>query len=60
MTQMKRVTVAVTEEIHRGVEALRRTPAFAGASYAEVVRVLLLLGLDREAEGGDCPCGPWT
>ena len=56
MTKMKRITVSLTGEIHRAVEDLRRTPAFAGASYAEVVRVLLLLGLERE--GGGDPCGP--
>ncbi len=60
MTQMKRITVSLTGEIHQAVEALGRTPAFAGASYAEIVRTLLLLGLRKEAEqrGGGVPWDP--
>ena len=38
MTDMKRVTISVTDEIDRRIIDLRKDPRFERCSYAEIVR----------------------
>lgn len=45
MTDMKRITVSLTDEIVEQISRLRQTEAFAGCSYAEIIRRLVIAGL---------------
>lgn len=49
MTDMKRVTVAVPEEIDRRILALRKNDDYVRCSYGEIVRRLVTAGL-KEVE----------
>ena len=49
MTDMKRVTVAVPEEIDRRILALRKSDDYVRCSYGELVRRLVTAGL-KEVE----------
>jgi len=47
MTDMKRVTISVTDEIDRRIIDLRKKdPRFERCSYAEIVRQVLALGME--------------
>lgn len=51
MTDMKRITVSFPDEIDRTIFALKSTELFSSYSYAEIVRQLVKLGLDRIESG---------
>lgn len=45
MTEMKRITISLPDDLDSAVEALRATERFAHASYSEIIRYLVGLGL---------------
>ena len=45
MTAMKRLTVSFPNEIGEQIEALKRTDRFAGRPYSELIRYLVILGI---------------
>lgn len=51
MTDMKRITISLPDDLDEAVEALRKTERFANRSYSEIIRHLVGLGL--EAWGRD-------
>lgn len=51
MTEMKRVTVSLPEEMDKKILELRKDDKFVRSSYSEIVRQLLLIGLQTEKEG---------
>jgi len=46
MTDMRRVTISLPDEIDRGVLELRKDDRFIRSSYSEIVRLALERGLD--------------
>lgn len=50
MTEMKRVTVSLPEEMDKKILELRKDDKFVRSSYSEIVRQLLLIGLQTEKE----------
>ena len=48
MTDMKRVTVSVPDEIDKKILALRKEDKFVRCSYGEIVRQVLLAGLEAK------------
>ena len=50
MTEMKRVTVSLTEEMDKKILELRKDDKFVRSSYSEIVRQLLLIGLQTEKD----------
>lgn len=52
MTDMKRTTVSFPDEIVDAMEKLRETPEFENCTYSEVIRRLVLRGLDAEKSEG--------
>lgn len=49
MTEMKRVTVSLPDEIDKKVLELRKDDRFVRCSYSEIVRKLLEAGLASQA-----------
>lgn len=49
MTDMKRITVAFPDEIDRAVYELRKEDRFIKCSYSEIIRKLVVLGLEANA-----------
>lgn len=49
MTDMKRVTVSIPEEIDKKILELRKEDRFIRCSYGEIVRQVLLAGLEAKA-----------
>ena len=45
MTNMKRVTISMPEQLDREILGMRKEDAFIRDSYSEIVRKLLELGL---------------
>lgn len=45
MTDMRRVTISLPDEIDKAILSLRKDDKFARCSYAELVRILLERGL---------------
>lgn len=45
MTDMKRTTVSLTDEIVDRIAELKNTEAFKGCSYSEIIRRLIVAGL---------------
>lgn len=41
MTDMKRITISLPDDLDAAVEALRKTERFARASYSEIIRHLV-------------------
>lgn len=54
MTDMKRVTISMPEELDQRVIELKKDDRFVRASYSEVVRYLLQQGLQRCDEAVPC------
>ena len=50
MTTMRRVTIAVPPELDKKILNLKKTSRHAKDSYSEVVRQLLLKGLEKESK----------
>lgn len=49
MTDMRRVTISLPDELDARILALRKDSRFARCTYAEIVRRLLELGLSSDA-----------
>ena len=49
-TEMKRVTVPMPADLDKKILDMKKSDKFVRASYAEIVRVLLLRGLDSLSE----------
>ena len=49
MTEMRRVTISLPDDIDHKVLELRKNDDYVRLSYAEIVRRLLTLGLKAEA-----------
>lgn len=43
---VKRMSITLPEELERKIVELRKTEKFCRASYAEIIRMLLVAGLD--------------
>ena len=50
MTDMKRISVSFPDDIAEKMDKLKRTKAFAGRPYSELIRHLIELGLQAEAK----------
>ena len=50
LTDMRRITIALPDEIDRKILELRKDDRFIRCSYAEIVRQLLERGLAKEAD----------
>ena len=51
MTEMRRVTISLPDEIDRRVLELKKKDRFIRCSYSEIIRLLLQAGLAAEQEG---------
>lgn len=47
MTEMRRITIALPDEIDRKILEIRKDDRFVRCSYAEIVRQLLEKGLEN-------------
>ena len=52
MTDMRRVTIAIPDDLDRRILELKKDDRFARRSYAEVVRQVLERGLEVSRENG--------
>lgn len=52
MTEMKRVTISVPDDLDSRIFAMRKTDEFISCSYSEIVRRLLEAGLKAIVEEG--------
>lgn len=50
MTEMRRVTISLPDEIDAKVLALKKEERFVRCSYSEIVRMLLQAGLEAEKD----------
>lgn len=50
MTDMKRLSVSIPEDISNALYDLRKTDEYVKCSYAELIRVILRKGLNLEDE----------
>lgn len=50
MTTMKRITVSFPPEIDKEIFELRKKDNFVRCSYSEIVRQLIILGLDASGK----------
>lgn len=50
MTEMRRITVSIPDEIDKKVLELKKDDRFIRSSYSEIVRMLILLGLSNNEE----------
>lgn len=48
MTDMKRISVSLTEDLDNAILELRKQDRFVRCSYSEIVRKLLTIGLNAE------------
>ena len=53
MTDMRRVTISLPEDIDKRILKLKKTNKFVRKSYSEIVRQLLLKGLEKESKDKD-------
>lgn len=49
MTDMRRVTISLPDDLDRRILDLKKDDRFVRLSYSEIVRRLLLIGLSGEA-----------
>lgn len=49
MTDMKRITVSLTDEIVEALDALKQTDKYKSFSYSELIRILVQRGLEKAA-----------
>lgn len=52
MTDMKRITVSMPDEMVDAVDRIKNTPEFENKPYSEVIRTLIKIGLERWKKGG--------
>ena len=45
MTDMKRITISLPDEIEEAIDALKKTEEFRDASYSSIIRQLVERGL---------------
>lgn len=57
MTDMKRTTVSFPDEIVSELERLKRTDEFQNCTYSEIIRRLVIRGLNIEAEAKNAQKG---
>lgn len=50
MTDMKRITVSLTDEIVAAIEELKEAERFKGCTYSEIIRILVQRGLEKAGE----------
>lgn len=50
MTEMKRITIAFPEDIDRAVYELRKDDRFVRCSYSEIIRKMVMLGIQAEKD----------
>lgn len=50
MTDMRRITISIPDDIDKKVLELKKDDRFIRASYSEIVRTLILLGLNNNEE----------
>lgn len=50
MTDMKRITVSLTDEIVAAIEELKETERFKSCTYSEIIRILVKQGLGKAGE----------
>ena len=50
MTDMRRVTISLPEDIDKRILKLKKTNKFVRESYSEIARQLLLKGLEKESK----------
>lgn len=50
MTNMRRVTVCLPESVDKGILSLRKTDEYVNCTYGEIVRRLLVKGLEEFEE----------
>ena len=48
MTDMRRITIALPDKIDKEILELRKDNRFIRSSYAEIIRYVLELGLEKE------------
>lgn len=48
MTSMRRITISIPDELDAKVLELKKQDQFVRCSYSEIVRLLLLAGLNAE------------
>ena len=48
MTNMKRVTVSLPDDMRKAIDALKQLDDFKGRPYSEIIRALVRRGLDKE------------
>lgn len=51
MTDMKRITVSFPDHLDEAIQNCRETKQFGNASYSEVVRKLVEIGLSCDCKG---------
>lgn len=49
MTEMKRLSVCIPSEIEQRLADLRKTDKYCRMSWAEIIRTLIIAGLDNPA-----------
>ena len=49
MTNMKRVTVSLPDDVDKRLMKLKQTKKFAKSSYSEVIRQVLQRGLEKDS-----------
>ena len=47
MTDMKRMTISMPDEIDRKMREMKKDDQYARYSYSEIVRVLVRMGLEK-------------
>lgn len=50
MTEMRRITIAIPDELDAKVLELKKDDRFVRCSYSEIVRMLLTAGLEAETQ----------
>ena len=55
MTDMKRISMSMPDDMVEALDRLRKTPEFENKPYSDVIRTLIQVGLDRWKKGG-CKC----
>ncbi|WP_312281978.1 ribbon-helix-helix protein, CopG family [Oscillibacter sp.] len=52
MTDMRRITISLPDDLDAAVEALKGAERFKGRTYSQIIRYLLTLGLKSEDRRG--------